>query len=126
MRRSATRAAWTSLAVAWLVAGCATFGDVPATITVAKKDSRTRWDSTVVGYRHSAATGHVEEVRREELVDEYWLKSAEGKWYRVSRADWDRARVGASIDLGAGPGLSDLRRPIGPCTTGAGAVWPCP
>jgi hypothetical protein len=109
-----------------LVAGCASLGgDMPASIVVADKDRRTRWDTTVLGQRRSPVTGRVEEIRREDLLDEYWLKATDGRWYRVSKDDWARAVVGQTMPLR--PALPERReRPgVWPCI-GPDGVWRCP
>jgi hypothetical protein len=120
------RAIAATLLAAPLLAGCASLGaDIPASIVVADKDRRTRWDTTVLGQRRSPVTGRVEDIRREDMLDEYWVKATDGRWYRVSKEDWDRAVVGQAMPVR--PALPERReRPaVWPCI-GPDGVWRCP
>lgn len=95
------------------LAGCRTLGGEPATIVVADKKMQPRWESRVVGITTSPATGRPVELRREEIVHEYWVKGTDGRWYRIGRPDWDAATIGEPLAIR--PALSD-RSPFGPIT----------
>ena len=73
--------AWTVGVLALFVSGCA-LSCQPASITVAKKEERARLDATPQAY--TAETGRLEEIRRPEIVRDYWVLDADGTWHRVS------------------------------------------
>lgn len=112
--------------VVMLVTGCAALRqETPASIVVADKEQRTRWETTVIGQRRSPVTGRVQDIRREDLLDEYWVKDTTGHWYRVPKDDWQRAVVGQPLELH--PALPERRpRPssVWPCI-GPDGVWRC-
>ena len=95
------------------LAGCRTVGGEVTSIVVADKKIQPRWESRVVGITASPVTGRVVELRREEIVHEYWVKGTDGHWYRIGRPDWDAAAIGASLEIR--PALSE-RSPFAPMT----------
>ncbi len=115
----------TSLA-AMLLAGCASMApDASRSIVVADKETRTRWETKVIGQRQSPITGRVQDIRREDVLDEYWVKDSEGRWYRIPKEDWQRAVVGESIEIrSALPERRQRPSAVWPCI-GPDGVWRC-
>ena len=95
--RLMTRLVVPLLALALLVAGCASSG--PTTIMVIDKEVRAVWDDRIIGYQTSPVTNRVVEVRSNQIIREYWVKDIDGKWHRVSARDWYVARPGLPLDL---------------------------
>ena len=77
--------------------GCAGLSCRQAPITVAKKDERGRLETAPRGY--TTETGRLEELRRPEIVRDYWLQDAAGSWYRVSLEKYRAAQVGEILEL---------------------------
>ena len=90
-------ASWVAGVLALLVSGCAGLSCRPASITVAKKEERARLDATPRGY--TSETGRLEEIRRPEIVRDYWVLDSEGTWYRVSIEQYRTAEVGQGLEL---------------------------
>ena len=91
------RPAWIAGVLALLVSGCASLSCQPAAITVARKEERARLDATPRGY--TSETGRLEEVRRPEIVQDYWVLDTDGTWHRVSIEQYRTAEVGQSLEL---------------------------
>jgi hypothetical protein len=79
------------------LSGCAGLSCHPASITVAKKEERARLEATPRGY--TSETGRLEEIRRPEIVRDYWVLDADGTWHRVSIEQYRKAEVGQSLEL---------------------------
>jgi hypothetical protein len=89
-------AAWI-VGVLLLASGCAGLSCQAASITVAKKEERARLEATPRGY--TSETGRLEEIRRPEIVRDYWVLGADGTWHRVSSEKYRNAEVGQSLEL---------------------------
>ena len=97
----------------------------PPTIVVADKDVKLRWESEIVGHRSHPTTGRAQEIRRESLYREYWVKAVDGDWYQVPRRDWEAALVGQSLTVHPALGERVTEPPgIGPCL-GPDGRWRC-
>jgi len=60
-----------------------------------KKEERARVDTKSVGF--TSETGRLEEIRRPEIVRDYWVLDAGGSWQRVSLAEYQAAEVGRAL-----------------------------
>jgi hypothetical protein len=89
--------AWIAGAMVLLLLGCAGLTCRPASITVAKKEERARLEATPRGF--TSETGRLEELRRPEIVREYWVLDAGGTWHRISLEQYRAAEVGQVLDL---------------------------
>ena len=90
--------AWIAGVLALLVSGCAALSCQQASITVAKKEERARVDATPRGY--TSETGRLEEIRRPEIVRDYWVLDADNNtWHRVSFEQYRVAEVGQVLQL---------------------------
>jgi hypothetical protein len=89
--------AWIAGALVVLLLGCAGLTCRPASITVAQKEERARLEATPRGF--TSETGRLEELRRPEIVREYWVLDAGGTWHRVSLEQYRAAEVGQALDL---------------------------
>lgn len=79
------------------VSGCAGLSCQPASITVAKKEERGRLETGPRGY--TSQTGRLEELRRPEIVRDYWIQDATGTWHRVSLEQYRAAEIGRPQEL---------------------------
>jgi hypothetical protein len=86
-----------ALGLAFVLTGCAGLPCRPTSITVAKKEERSRLDTVPGGY--TSETGRLEERRRPEIVREYWVQDATGAWYRVSLEQYRAAEVDRPLEL---------------------------
>jgi hypothetical protein len=85
----------------WFVAlaGCATLSCQPLTVTVADKKEQARFE-TSPGAIRTTETGRIEEdVRQSRTVREYWVRSPEGQWYRVSLEQYRKAEIGRELEI---------------------------
>ena len=76
--------------------GCATC--TPATILVAER-SETAQLNTGPGLMRTTETGRLEEAVTPTIARDYWLKSPDGRWHRVSREEYRRTQVGTSVQV---------------------------
>ena len=90
-------ASWVAGVLVLLVFGCAGLSCRPASITVARKEERARLEATPRGY--TSETGRLEEIRRPEIVRDYWALDTDGTWHRVSVEQYRRAEVGRRLEL---------------------------
>lgn len=81
-----------------LLSGCAAVTCRPASIEVAKKETRPRLESRVEGVRTSE-TGQVVERRRDEIVTDHWVQDTQGQWYRVGEQAWREAKHGDALSV---------------------------
>jgi hypothetical protein len=96
--RAASRlASWVAGVLVLLVSGCAALSCRPASITVAKKEERARVEATPQGY--TSETGRLEEIRRPEIVRDYWVLDTDGTWHRVSIEQYRTAEAGQALEL---------------------------
>ncbi len=98
---------WIAAVLVLVFSGCASLSCQQTPITVAKKEERGRLDTIPRGY--TAETGGLEEIRRPEIVRDYWVQDAEGTWHRVSVEQYRTAEVGQVLEL-----LPDTVDPRGP------------
>jgi hypothetical protein len=94
-RGLAIRIAAASLGLA--LAGCAGLSCQPTSITVAKKEERGRLETVPRGY--TTETGRLEELRRPEIVRDYWVQDATDIWHRVSLEQYRAAEIGRLLEL---------------------------
>ena len=78
---------------------CASATCRPASIVVADKEERGRVDNASRGLYRTTETGRLEPAVTPEIVRQYWLRSAEGEWYRVSAEQYGAAEVGAAAEV---------------------------
>jgi hypothetical protein len=88
---------WIVSVLVLALSGCAGLSCQPASITVAKKEERARLEATPRGY--TSETGRLEEIRRPEIVRDYWVLDADGTWHRVSLEQYRTAEVGQVLPL---------------------------
>jgi len=88
---------WALSALLLASSGCAGLSCRQLPITVAKKDERGRLELAPRGY--TTETGRLEELRRPEIVRDYWVQDAAGAWHRVSLEQYQVAQVGEILDL---------------------------
>jgi hypothetical protein len=79
------------------LSGCAGLSCQQTSITVAKKEERGRVETVPRGY--TTETGRLEELRRPEIVRDYWVQDATGTWHRVSLEQYRAAEVGRFLEL---------------------------
>lgn len=91
------RVAAGALALAFVLTGCAGLQCRPTSITVAKKEERSRLGTVPGGF--TSETGRLEERRRPEIVREYWVQDTTGAWYRVSLEQYRAAEVDRPLEL---------------------------
>lgn len=88
-------------ALVWVLllafSGCAGLQCQPTSITVAEKQERARLETAPQGYR--SETGRLEELRRPEIVRDYWVRDDEGRWHRVSPERYREAAVGRPMRI---------------------------
>ncbi len=94
-RGTAIRIAAGSLGL--VLSGCAGLSCQPTSITVAKKEEHGRLETIPRGY--TTETGRLEELRRPEIVRDYWVQDATGAWHRVSLEKYRAAEVGRPLEL---------------------------
>jgi hypothetical protein len=95
---------WRGIAI-WIAAaglilvfsGCAGLACQQTLITVARKEERGRLETVPRGY--TTETGRLEELRRPEIVRDYWVQDATGTWHRVSLEQYRAAEVGRPLEL---------------------------
>jgi hypothetical protein len=80
-----------------LLSGCASLSCQPASMMVVKKEERARVDTKPVGF--TSETGRLEEIRRPEIVRDYWVLDADGSWQRVSFKEYQAAEVGRPVEI---------------------------
>ena len=83
---------------AGVAAGCAAVTCRPATIIVVKKDEIVRLD-TGPGRMRTTERGRLEEEVTPTLVREYWARSDQGVWYRLSAEQFRTAEVGRAVEI---------------------------
>ena len=81
-----------------LAAACASFTCRPLSVTVAAKEERARLDMVPRGIE-TTATGRLEDLRAPEIVRDYWVRTEDGTWYRVSLDKFRAAEVGRPLEL---------------------------
>jgi hypothetical protein len=79
------------------LSGCAGLSCQQGSITVAKKEERARLETVPHGY--TSETGRLEELRRSEIVHEYWVLDADGTWHRISLEQYRAAEVGQVLGI---------------------------
>ena len=94
-RGIATRIAAGTLGL--VLSGCASLSCEQTSVTVAKKEERGRLETVPRGY--TSETGRLEELRRPEIVRDYWIQDATGASYRVSLEQYRAAEVGRPLGL---------------------------
>jgi hypothetical protein len=87
-----------ALLLALVADGCAMFRCAPLQIVVAEREPREFLREKNYGIR-TDAFGHAYELKRMEMVPEYWVRSQDGKWYEVSRDLYRVATPGRAIDV---------------------------
>jgi len=102
--RCGGRRLWFGIGSTWIVSvlvlafsGCAGLSCQPVSITVAKKEERARLETVPHGY--TTETGRLEELRRPEIVRDYWVQDADGTWHRVSLEHYRATEVGQVLDI---------------------------
>ena len=80
-----------------VLSGCAGLSCQQTSITVAKKEERGRLETVPRGY--TTETGRLEELRRPEIVRDYWVQDATGTWHRVSLEQYRAVEVGRPLEL---------------------------
>jgi hypothetical protein len=90
--------AWAPLLVAFHASGCAALVCTPVTIIVTETEQRARLQDEIVGFRTNRS-GRLEEIRRMEMIPEYWVRSTDGRWYRVTRDQYRAAVPGDAIEV---------------------------
>lgn len=80
------------------LAGCAMVSCRATPVTVAQKEERTRLESEFRGVR-TDQLGRVQELRRDVVVHEFWIKADDGDWFRVSEAVWRAVKAGESLEV---------------------------
>jgi hypothetical protein len=81
------------------LAGCATLTCQPLTVTVADKKEQARFETTP-GAMRTTETGRIEEdVGQSRTVREYWVRSSEGQWHRVSAEQYRNAETGRELEV---------------------------
>ena len=91
-------ATWIAAGTLGLVlSGCASLSCEQTSVTVAKKEERGRLETVPRGY--TSETGRLEELRRPEIVRDYWIQDATGAWYRVSLEQYRAAEVGRPLEI---------------------------
>lgn len=83
--------------LALVLVGCAGLTCQPTSITVAKKEERGRLETVPGGY--TTQTGRLEELRRPEIVRDYWVQDATGTWHRLSLEHYRAAEVGRPLEI---------------------------
>src|ERR1700752_5193535 len=81
------------------VSGCSAFTCTPTSIEVASKDQRTRMISEFRGVTNDEVGRGASEIRKEKLVPEYWVADRQGRSYRVSEEQWNRAAPGQPLPV---------------------------
>jgi hypothetical protein len=94
-RRIALRIAAGGLGL--VLSGCAGLSCQPTSITVAKKEERGRLETVPGGF--TTETGRLEELRRPEIVRDYWVQDVTGTWHRVSLEQYRAAEAGRPLEL---------------------------
>lgn len=79
------------------LSGCASLSCQQTSITVAKKEERGRLETVPRGY--TTETGRLEELRRPEIVRDYWVQDATGTWHRVSLEQYRAGEVGRPLEI---------------------------
>jgi hypothetical protein len=87
-----------AVVVVALLEGCAGVACTPATVVVARKDTRSELRSEPRGMR-TDEQDRVSEVRRQVIVTEYWVQDREGRWYRVPESAWSAVEPGQPIQV---------------------------
>ena len=95
MRRCGLGAAGGALAT--LVVACGSVTCQPLPVTVAHKEERSRLEMVSKGF--TSETGYLKENRVPETVREYWVRTPEGTWYRVSADQFRAVEVGGSVEI---------------------------
>jgi hypothetical protein len=88
---------WIVSVLVLALSGCAGLSCQPASITVVKKEERGRLEAVPHGY--TAETGRLEELRRPEIVRDYWAQDADGTWHRISLEQYRAAEVGQVLEI---------------------------
>lgn len=83
--------------VALVLTGCRAIHS-PIAIVVADKEARTRLERQFRGLT-TGPTGYVHEVHQYVEVPEFWVRSTEGRWYRVDERTWRTAEIGQRLTI---------------------------
>ncbi len=65
---------------------------------MAAKEERARLDMVPRGVE-TTGTGRLEDLRAPEIVRDYWVRTEDGTWYRVSLDKFRAAEVGRPLEL---------------------------
>jgi hypothetical protein len=84
-------------ALGLVLSGCASLSCEQTSVTVAKKEERGRLETVPRGY--TTETGRLEELRRPEIMRDYWIQDASGTWHRVSLEQYRAAEVGRPLEI---------------------------
>lgn len=87
----------TAGALGLALSGCASLSCQPHSITVAQKEERGRLETAPGGF--TSETGRLQEVRRPEIVREYWVQDTKDTWHRVSVEQYRAAEAGQPLEL---------------------------
>jgi len=79
------------------LSGCAGLSCQATSFTVARKEERGRLETVPRGY--TTETGRLEELRRPEIVRDYWIQDDTGAWHRVSLEQYRVAEIGRPLEL---------------------------
>jgi len=91
------QARWLTALSLLALSGCAGLACRPTSITVATKEERSRLETVPRGY--TSETGRLEEIRRPEIVRDYWVRDVDGTWYRVSLDQYREAEAGRPLEV---------------------------
>ncbi len=84
-------------ALGLVLSGCASLSCEQTSVTVAKKEERGRLETVPRGY--TTETGRLEELRRPEIVRDYWVQDATGTWHRISLEQYRAVEVGRPLEI---------------------------
>lgn len=79
------------------LSGCAGLSCQGTSVTVARKEERGRLETIPRGY--TTETGRLEELRRPEIVRDYWIQDTTGAWHRVSLEQYRASEVGRPFEV---------------------------
>ena len=90
-------ATWILTVLILALSGCASFSCQRVSIEVVKKEERARLEAVPRGY--TTETGRLEELRRPEIVRDYWVQAADGAWHPVSLETYQVAEAGQPLEI---------------------------